>query len=71
MSKASEYLNDLVVGPQPASWHNKGPGQVVLELSQEKRDLLKTLKSEDLTNQRFDSIWGTPEDWKRWNSRKN
>lgn len=39
-----------------------GPGQVVMKMSPEKREILKTLTSDDLLNIRPDAIWGTPEE---------
>lgn len=35
-----------------------GPGQVVeKKLSQEEKDIIKNLKSEDLQNMRYDAVW--------------
>lgn len=42
----------------------RGPGQVILNLPQEKRELLQTLKSEDLSNIRPDATI-----WKRYENR--
>jgi len=57
MSKASEKLLE-VVAFMPDSWHhyppyNKtkyGPGQAYEKLSQETKDILKELKSDDIKN---------------------
>ena len=38
-----------------------GPGQMVMRMSADKREILKTLKSEDLQNIRPDAIWGKSE----------
>jgi hypothetical protein len=34
-----------------------GPGQVIMRLPEEQRNILKELKSSDLENMRFDYIW--------------
>ncbi len=38
---------------------NLGPGQVILNLSNNNRNILKNLRSEDLKNIRLDSIFGS------------
>lgn len=58
MSKASELLFGmtlLIPDCYKAPYTKYGPGQMVLRMSQENRDILKTLKSEDLQNMRPDA----------------
>ena len=60
MSKASDFLNDFVVfipDIYKAPWTKYGPGKLIEKMSPEDRELLKTLKSEDLQNIRPDSCW--------------
>lgn len=54
----------------PGIYNGKGPGQAVLGLSEAKRDIIKELKSSDLQNMRYDSVWGyNPNQRKgRWNA---
>ena len=58
MSKASDFLNHyiLFIPEKYKHPHTKyGPGQVVMQMSNEKRELLQSLKSEDLQNMRPDA----------------
>ena len=57
MSKASELIEHILYSMTDRT-KAKGPGQVVLGLSEEKRNVLKELTSEELQNIRPDSIWG-------------
>ncbi len=60
MSEASDFIHDLVLlmpDSWKAPWTKLGPGQVILKMSQEKRDIIKNLKSEDLQNVRPDSCF--------------
>lgn len=57
MSKASELLNSIVIF-MPDSWHEQPPyyktkygvGKVYERFTQEQKDILKTLKSDDIKN---------------------
>lgn len=76
MSKASEFLRDLVLF-MPESWQGPnskhGPGQVIeKKVSPENRELLKTLKSEDLENERPDAnmFYSKPKRKGRWGLEK-
>lgn len=61
MSKASELLDYIVAGIFcGVTKQHLGPGQYVLNLPEEKRAILKTLTSEELSNRRPDSIFGSP-----------
>lgn len=61
MSKASELLDNIIAHIFcGVSKKNLGPGQYIMNLSQEKRDILKTLTSDELSNRRPDSIFGAP-----------
>lgn len=66
MSEALELLERISCGIYTERFRNKGPGQVVLSLSEEKREILKGLTSEELQNIRPDAIWGTPEQIREW-----
>lgn len=59
MSKALDCLVDVIfsVWMRDGCKH-LGPGQVVLRLSSDKREILKDLKSDDLANIRPDFIFG-------------
>lgn len=62
--KAIEVLMDGICYCVDSS--RLGPGQVVIKMSAEKREILKTLTSDDLQNIRPDTIFGTPEQQKEW-----
>jgi hypothetical protein len=69
MSKASDFLCEYVLcipDCYKAPWTKVGPGGLIEKMSPENRELLATLKSEDLRNIRPDTIFGTPENWKKW-----
>ena len=58
MSKAMKLLEEIMFGCIFSESSRKlGPGQIVLRLSQEKRDVLKELTSEEMQNMRPDSFW--------------
>ena len=77
MSKAVDFLDDYVLWlPEiyKAPYTKYGPGQLVLQkMSPEQRELLKTLKSEDLQNIRPDSCWmySPPRRRGRWGLQKD
>lgn len=54
--KATEILESLTLWI-PDGWRKLGPGQVILRLSKEQRDILKNLKSDDLVSLRPDSLY--------------
>lgn len=61
MSKALDLLTDLVSLYSIRSERenrNSKPGQAILKLSPEKRDILKQLTSDEVKNMRFDYIFG-------------
>lgn len=60
MTPAAEYIWNfslLIPDCYRAPWTKYGPGQYVLSRSKEVRDMLKTLKSEDLRNIRDDLVF--------------
>lgn len=57
MSKAMKLLEEIMFGVWTEDSRKLGPGQVVLRLKQEERDILKTLTSKELQNMRPDSFW--------------
>ena len=58
MSEALNLLGKISCSIYTERYRNKGPGQIVLGLSEEKRKILQNLKSEELQNLRPDAIWG-------------
>jgi len=75
MSKASDLLDDYVLfipDCYKAPWTKVGPGGMIEKMSPEKREILKTLKSEDLQNVRPDSTWiyQKPQGKGRWGTRR-
>lgn len=63
MTPAAEYiwnLSLLMPDCYKAPWTKYGPGQFVESRSEETREILKTLKSEDLRNIRDDLVFIGP-----------
>lgn len=61
MSEASDFLDGYAI-LIPNGHRSKllGPGQAFLSLSQERQEMLKTLKSSDWDNLRPDFLWFYP-----------
>lgn len=60
MSKASDFLHDyclFIPDCYKAPYTKVGPGGMIEKMSPENRELIKTLKSEDLQNVRPDSCY--------------
>lgn len=56
--KPTDLLFDLSLSIWCLPATRVGPGQIVMGLPDEKREILKQLKSDDLKNIRPDVIWG-------------
>lgn len=69
MSKALKILENLIFAWWRDDRHQPPVGQVVLRQSEETRKELQNLTSDELSNIRPETIWGTQEENKEWNEK--
>lgn len=58
MSQSLDLLREIIINTYLRDGRKHlGPGQIILKLPEEKREILKGLTSEELQNIRPDSLW--------------